>query len=173
LKFTNRGVQKHVTQYIGKKGSCYICHHSFSPPQIRKLGTGTMYGHGFIACVSYHRLVMRLPYNKIVQLVEDSFGEQVNQSTIQCLIVRLSCFYIGTERMLLKKVLKSPFVHMDETTINIKGVSQYVWVITDGTHVVFKLSENREATVAHELLNGYSGVLCSDFYGGYDSVPCV
>jgi hypothetical protein len=173
LKFTNRGVQKHVTQYIGKKGSCYICHHSFSPPQIRKLGTGTMYGHGFIACVSYHRLVMRLPYNKIVQLVEDSFGEQVNQSTIQCLIVRLSCFYIGTERMLLKKVLKSPFVHMDETTINIKGASQYVWVITDGTHVVFKLSENREATVAHELLNGYSGVLCSDFYGGYDSVPCV
>jgi hypothetical protein len=62
---------------------------------------------------------------------------------------------------------------MDETTINIEGTSQYVWVITDGTHVIFKLSENREATIAHELLSGYSGVLCSDFYGGYDSVPCV
>lgn len=102
-----------------------------------------------------------------------SFGEQINQSTIQLLIVRLSCFYIDTEQMMLKRILKSPFVHVDETTINIKGSSQYVWVITDGTHVVFKLTENRESTIVHELLNGYSGVLCSDFYGGYDSVPCV
>jgi hypothetical protein len=62
---------------------------------------------------------------------------------------------------------------MDETTINILGASQYVWVITDGMHVVFKLSENRESTIAHELLKGYKGVLCSDFYGGYDSVPCL
>ena len=173
LVFTTNGIKKQVTQYIGKKGHCYICQHSFNPPQIRKLGTGIMYGHGFIAWVSYHRLVMRLPFNKIVQLVEDSFGERVNESTIQSLIVRLSSFYIDTEQMLLKKILKSPFVHMDETTINIEGTSQYVWVITDGTHVIFKLSENREATIAHELLSGYSGVLCSDFYGGYDSVPCV
>ncbi len=173
LVFTAKGIKKQVTQYIGKKGRCYICKHSFNPPQIRNLGTGIMYGHGFIAWVSYHRLVMRLPYNKIVQLVEDSFGERVNESTIQSLIVRLSAFYIDTEQMLLNKILKSPFVHMDETTINIDGASQYVWVITDGTHVIFKLSENREATIAHELLNGYSGVLCSDFYGGYDSVNCV
>jgi predicted RecB family nuclease len=75
LKFTSRGVKKEITQYIGMKGRCYICQHSFSPPQIRKLGAGNMYGHGFIAWVSYQRLAMRLPLNKIVQLVEDSFGE--------------------------------------------------------------------------------------------------
>jgi transposase-like protein len=173
LVFITNGIKKQITQYIGKKGRCNICHHSFNPPQIRKLGIGTMYGHGFIAWVTYHRLVMRLPYNKIVQLVEDSFGEEVNQSTIQLLTVRLSCFYMDTEQMMLKRILKSPFVHMDETTISIKGSSQYVWVITDGKHVVFKLSENRESTIVRELLNGYSGVLCSDFYGGYDSVPCV
>ena len=173
LKFTSRGVKKEITQYIGMKGSCYICQHSFSPPQIRKLGAGNMYGHGFIAWVSYQRLAMRLPLNKIVQLVEDSFGEQVNQSTISQQFLKFSCFYLDTERMLLKRILKSPFVHMDETTINIKGASQYVWVITDGIHVVFKLTENREPTIVHELLNGYTGVLCSDFYGGYDSVPCL
>jgi hypothetical protein len=116
---------------------------------------------------------MRLPLNKIVQLVEDSFGEQVNQSTISQQILKFSCFYLDTERMLLKRILKSPFVHMDETPINIRGSSQYVWVITDGIHVVFKLTENRESTIVHELLNGYTGVLCSDFYGGYDSVPCL
>jgi len=38
LKFTSRGVKKDITKYIGKKGRCTACKHSFSPPQIRKLG---------------------------------------------------------------------------------------------------------------------------------------
>ncbi|MFA5924204.1 MAG: IS66 family transposase [Methylococcaceae bacterium] len=173
LKFTSRGVKKQVTQYIGKKGFCVDCNKFFSPPQIRKLGNGKKYGYGFMAWVNYHRLAMRLPYKKIIQLIEDTFGEQVGASTIHHMFMTLSDFYIDTEQMLVKRILNSPFVHMDETTINIRGSSQYVWVITDGTHVVFKLTENREPTIVHEWLNGYSGVLCSDFYGGYDSVPCL
>ncbi len=91
---------------------------------------------------------MRLPFNKTVQLVEDNFGEQVDQGTITCLFYNFSNFYMETERILLKQILSSPFVHMDETTINILGASQYVWVITDGVHVIFKLSENRESTIS-------------------------
>jgi len=173
LVFTTRGIKKQVTQYIGKKGNCTACCFEYNPPQIRKLGSGTRYGHGFMAWLSYHRLALRLPFNKISQLIEDTFGEHVNSSTIHGLIMKFSSFYIDTEQMLLERILTSPFVHMDETTINIEGASQYVWVITDGTHVIFKLSETREATIAHELLNGYTGVLCSDFFGGYDSVPCL
>jgi len=173
LKFTPRGVKKQITQYIGKKGFCVKCNKLFNPPQSRNLGNGKKYGHGFLVWVNYHRLAMRLPFKKIIQLIEDTFGERVAAATIQLMFMTLSDFFIDTERMILKQILKSPFVHMDETTINIKGASQYVWVITDGTHVIFKLSENREATIVHELLGGYKGVLCSDFYGGYDSVPCL
>lgn len=173
LIFTTRGVKKNIIRYIGKKGNCTACHHKYDPPQIRKLGVGKMYGHGFIAWVSYQRLAMRLPYNKIAQLIEDSFGEYVSKNTIAELFLNFSDFYLETERKLLKQILRNQFVHMDETTVNIRGVSQYVWVITDGTHVIFKLSENREATIVHELLRGYKGVLCSDFYGGYDSVSCL
>ena len=146
---------------------------SYSPPQIRKLGNGQKYGHGIIAWVNYYRLAMRLPFKKIIQLIEDTFGEQISAATIQLMFVKLSKFYIDTERILLKRILNSPFVHMDETTINIRGSSQYVWVITDGVHVVFRLTESRESTIIHELLDGYDGVLCSDFYGGYDSVSCI
>jgi len=51
-------------------------------------------------------------------------------------------------------------------------VNQYVWVFTDGKYVVFKLTETREATIAHEFLVDYHGILISDFYPGYDSVKC-
>ena len=42
----------------------------------------------------------------------------------------------------------------------------------DGTHVVFKMTPTREATIVHELLEHYTGVLVSDFYPGYDAAPC-
>ena len=44
--------------------------------------------------------------------------------------------------------------------------------MTDGKHVVFMLTDTRETEFLQGLLGGYDGVLVSDFYGGYDSMPC-
>ena len=45
-------------------------------------------------------------------------------------------------------------------------------MITNGTHVLFRLTETRETAVIRKILSGYSGVLVTDFYGGYDAVAC-
>lgn len=63
-------------------------------------------------------------------------------------------------------------VHADETTVKIRNVSHYAWVLTDGKHVLFKLSDTRQISTIEPLLAGYDGVLISDFYAGYDSLPC-
>jgi hypothetical protein len=34
------------------------------------------------------------------------------------------------------------------------------------------LTDTREATIVHEILKNYKGILISDFYPGYDSVQC-
>jgi Transposase IS66 family len=78
----------------------------------------------------------------------------------------------AVRELLIQNILKSPFIHVDETTINIKGEKQYVWTFTDGKNTIFKLRENRESTVAHEFLTNYDGILISDFYPGYDSIQC-
>jgi transposase-like protein len=80
--------------------------------------------------------------------------------------------YTTTEKLCIRQLLASPFVHVDETQISIRGTQHYVWVFTDGKHVVFRMTETREATVVQEFLKGYQGVLMSDFYQGYDTVPC-
>ena len=38
--------------------------------------------------------------------------------------------------------------------------------------IIFKFTETREANIAHETLLKYEGILVSDFYAGYDSIPC-
>lgn len=35
------------------------------------------------------------------------------------------------------------------------------------------IRETREAAIVHDLLKAYKGVLISDFYPGYDAVPCM
>ena len=47
----------------------------------------------------------------------------------------------------------------------IGGDASYLWVLTDGLHVVFRLAETRESTLIQQMLDGYAGMLISDFYG--------
>lgn len=63
-------------------------------------------------------------------------------------------------------------MHVDETIINIQGENHYAWVFTDGKHVIFRKTETREASIAHEFLSNFTGVVISDFFPGYDSVKC-
>jgi hypothetical protein len=44
--------------------------------------------------------------------------------------------------------------------------------MTDGDHVIFRLTVTRETRLIQELLHGYGGILVSDFYGGYDAFSC-
>ena len=51
-------------------------------------------------------------------------------------------------------------------------MNYYAWVFTDGSHVLFRLTATRESAVVREVLGDYTGILITDFYGGYDAVPC-
>lgn len=100
------------------------------------------------------------------------FSEKINSVTFINFINQFAIEYATTEKRLLKRILSGPVIHVDETKISICGEDQYVWVLTDGQRVVFRLTTTREAGMIHEILQGYQGTLVSDFYAGYDAIPC-
>jgi hypothetical protein len=104
--------------------------------------------------------------------MEELFGETISESTAINFLIHFAAYYSDTEKILVQKILENPFIHVDETPISIQGANYYVWVFTDGKHVIFKMTETREATIAHDFLSGYNGTLISDFYAGYDSIQC-
>jgi hypothetical protein len=120
----------------------------------------------------YQRITLRLPYRVITQVFYDLFHEQLSVSSTITFLSDLAGYYAPTQQGLLKKILASPFIHVDETTLNIQGANYYVWVLTNGRHVVLRLTETREPTIIQEILNDYQGILISDFYGGYDACAC-
>jgi predicted RecB family nuclease len=171
LHFSKNGCRKTVTKYVGKKGYCNNCDKYYDPRRIEQFG-GQLFGHAFQVWVIYQRIILRLPYRVIIQVIEDMFGERASIGTTINFVKYVSRYYAPTERLLIQRLLHSPFIHADETQISIQGTNYYVWVFTDGMHVVFKMTATREATIVHEFLEHYEGILISDFYPGYDAVPC-
>ena len=169
--FMRNGCRKVVILYRGKQGICRQCHRHYSPKIIQKF-RGNVFGHALIAWTVYHRIILRLPYNAIPDVMETTFGERICRGTIVNFIRYFARYYAKTEQRLVQLILASPFVHVDETQISVQGDTQYVWGFTDGTHVVFRKTATREATIAHEFLADYAGVVISDFYPGYDSLLC-
>jgi predicted RecB family nuclease len=168
--FIRNSIKQTIIKYVGQKGFCKKCYRYHNPIE---LTTGYLeYGHGLRSWAVYNRLFLRLPYRVIEQASEDQFGSKIGDSSIVRFVRCFGEYYADTEQILVKNILQSPFIHADETKVNIQGTEQYVWVFTDGKHVVFKLTPTREAEMVHEFLGDYAGTLISDFYPGYDSVKC-
>jgi predicted RecB family nuclease len=171
LRFSKKGCKRVVTRYTGTMVYCTKCYRSFVPPAIARLDR-RLFGHGFMAWVVYQRVVLRLPYRVIVTVTEDLFGEQISKDSVVRFIGEMADHYRPCDDRSLRRILKSSFIHVDETRLSIQGSDQYVWVLTDGRHVVLRLTATRETTMILELLADYEGVLVSDFYAGYDGVEC-
>ena len=172
LALTPSGCRKTVRKYTGTMGYCPQCQKYYEPHGITDLG-GKAFGHGFQAWVIYQRVVLRLPYRLVQQMTEELLGAHFSQGTLTNFIRYFSVFYAPTEQLSLQRLLNSPFVHVDETRLSIQGNDHYVWVFTDGKHVLFKMTESRETTIVQDVLKNYHGTLISDFYGGYDAMPCA
>jgi predicted RecB family nuclease len=171
LVFTKNGCKKVFTTSVGHRAYCPLCNFAYLPPAINKLHQ-QIFGHAFMSWVTYQRVVLRLPFGVISTAMHELFSEYLNSSTASSLIYRMAAHYNSTEKLLWQKVLGSPILHVDETSISIRGNKQYIWVLTNGQHVVFRLTPTRETTFLQELLAGYEGTLISDFYAGYDALPC-
>jgi hypothetical protein len=171
IAFTKNGCKKHVIKYVGAKSYCRTCGDTYIPPAISKVWKWS-FGDGVRAWVTYQRIALRQTWDAIVQMMDDMFEESMTSAAAVYCVASMAEKYAPAEALLLRRLKQSPFIHVDETKINIQGTNHYVWVFTDGVHVIFRLSETREPTIVHALLDDYTGVLISDFYAGYDSLKC-
>ena len=172
LIFTKNGVRKSVIKSWAPYVFCKDCRRYSQPVEFSLNCHPETYGDGFKKWIVYQRVALRLPYRNIIMAIEDVFNERVAGSTITNYLQKVAHYYIQTENLIIQKLLDSPFLHVDETPVNIDHINQYVWGVTDGKHVVYKYTKTREASFVQEFLADYEGVLISDFYPGYDSLNC-
>jgi predicted RecB family nuclease len=171
LVFTKNTIRKTVIKYLGNKSYCPECQKYYFPPQINVI-INNHFGHNFRSWVVYQRLALRLPFRVIQMNLQEMFNEQVSEGGLSSFFKTISNFYKYTEKRNLKRIIQSPFIHVDETKINVKGHHHYVWIFTNGKEAFFKHADTREVEPVKELLKDFQGILVSDFYPGFDSLKC-
>lgn len=172
LVFRKSGLRKMVIEHVGKHGYCPLCNNSYPPVYIRQISR-QLYGHNYKSWYVFQRIEIQLSFSKINESLYGLINDKIGAGYGSVFIKDFSEYYESTENKIIQNLIRSPFIHADETTVSILGETQYVWIFTTDKYVTFRLAKNRESITAKDFLKEYNGVLISDFYSGYDAIDCA
>ena len=96
----------------------------------------------------------------------------MNENVVGRLKERGAEYYRETRKNILAEMVKGSLIHADETRIRLHAKTAYVWVFATFREVVYFYSETREGSLVQNALGEFKGILVSDFYAAYDSLPC-
>ncbi len=111
---------------------------------------------------------MRLSRARIREFLEDWVGVSLGVGTINNTIHEAGRAAMPVEVLLIKEVLDSDLLHIDETSWFQKGQLLWLWVFVSTSVVLFKIS-NRTSYVFHELIINrcFAGWIMTDGYRVY------
>jgi predicted RecB family nuclease len=167
LKFTRRGVKRWAIRYRYNNYRCGTCQAQMTPYVAE-----SKYGQHLRAYISYLLIEVRLSHEMIRHHMATVFDLPIPGTTANDIKRMMAQKYEPTYRGILASITNGPVIHADETKGVVYGGGHYVWIFANLTSVAYAYSPSREASVLNEVLAGFNGVLVSDFYGGYDSLPC-
>jgi predicted RecB family nuclease len=168
LKFTRRGIKRWAVKYRYKIYRCGECRKTINV-YVRK----SRFGPNLRAFIGYLLLELRLSNQNAAEHVSSLFNLPLTKEIVNRIKSELANKHTPTYRGILREITKGSLVHADETKGVVQGGGHYIWVFANLTTVAYVYSESREAAILEEVLDGFTGVLISDFYAAYDSVPCA
>lgn len=169
LKFSEGAIRLQLVHCTASRYWCEDCERSFLPRKYKRLDK---YLNGLKSWAMYQHIVHRISLTHIAAMFEDCFGLQIRFQEIHMLKSLMARRYRTACKRILDRIKKGGVIHSDETHTNLKKTKGYVWVLTNLEDVYYTYRPNREAAFLKDLMKGFKGVLVSDFYTGYDSLPC-
>ena len=170
IVFGRDSAKRRAVRYEFQTYRCRSCRREYDLDGWKLLGR--KWGWNVTAYFVYHVVGLRVPQLTMQHSLNRIFGFSLVRSTLNNLKIKAAEHYSFAKRKILERIVGGDLVHADETRANIKGHLAYVWVLTNMTDVAYVLAESREAEVVRELLKDFKGVLVSDFYAAYESIPC-
>ncbi len=169
IKFTPTGIKQWILQYYSSGGKCARCLKKYNDNILRRVQVGdNLLAWAVNLYVNYH-----VSFAMISRMLQEQFGIWTNPTYFNDRIYQWWDRFKPDVEYCKKIIFNCPVIHIDETTVrltrgNDKG---YVWVFATGHTIYYHLTITREAGFLHEWFKDYKGVIVTDFYPGYDSLP--
>ena len=169
LKFMRYGIKRWITRHILLRYRCKSCTKTFFA---RNTWTAGKYGPNLMAYTMYLNIELRLAQGHVNSSVGKLFGLYIPHGTTKGFKAMIAHAYHGVYDDLLKRLCNGPLLHVDETSVSVKGKNGYVWVLASMDHVAYFYTPTREGATIRAMLKNFVGVLVSDFYAAYNSIEC-
>ena len=170
LKISKHGVRRWVYCIHAGRCECLACGVQFSPK--RPLRHSEHYGYAMMCWCVYLATYRGLNMERTSDFVTDVFDVRIPECQMYVFKRNLSAIYAKLYSEILDSLKQGRLLHIDETSVNLKGQTGFVWVLAGIDRVFYLYRPTREASFLEEMLKGFDGVLVSDFYSGYDSLDC-
>lgn len=167
LKFSRKGVKRWAVKYRYGQYKCSECHAELTFYQ-----RASIYGPSLRAFLVHLVIELLLSNRKAAEHASLLFDLRLSKSAVGKIKSEMAEKYAPTYQSILKHIAGGNLIHADETKGVVLGGGHYVWVFANMTAVAYVYAESRDSAILEDLLNGFKGVLVSDFYAAYDSVPC-
>ena len=170
---TGIGVKRWQPRYLIRRYRCRACGGTFTSPDVFLGSEGRgFYGHGLACWCVYHNIVGKQPMLQVHRGLNDVFGLNIPNKQTYRFKARLAAYYLPLCEEILTAILGGPVLCVDETPVKLRKTTGYVWVLASAADVYYLFRDSREGTFLQDLLGTYQGVLVSDFFTAYDSLPC-
>jgi predicted RecB family nuclease len=171
LRFGPGYIKRWVTEYRSAQYRCRSCRKTWFPKKY--LAVGTKYGRNLGCWLVYQVIAHKQSSGAITEILGEAFGIHIHRQKVQTKKHEFAEFYRQTYRGILRRISDAPMVQVDETKANILGATGYVWVFATQDDVAFVYAGSRDGSILGRVLDRFRGVLVSDFYAAYDSMPCA
>jgi predicted RecB family nuclease len=168
LRFSEGGIRRQVIHCIAALHKCRQCKAAFYPERYKRRDK---HFHSLKSWAMYQHIVHRISLNSLPSMLQDCFDLHISGDELYTIKSLMAKRYQATWKSILRKILAGGVIHIDETHVNLPHGKGYVWVLTSLEEVIYIYRATREGDFLQELLKGFTGVVISDFYSAYDSLP--
>lgn len=155
-----------VTEHILPQYICSHCgqHNSAPAPTLGRFGPRTC------AHVALLKFDDRLPHVKVVQALSRQFDLTMTPPTVLRITQRVADATRASYDALIARLLRQPYLHIDETEMRVSGRTYWVWVFTTPQFTFYAIRPSRGRNVVQEILRDYKGIIVTDGYIVYEGI---
>ena len=169
LIVSESGIRRQIIACTAALHHCKTCSKSFLPPRYKRRDK---HFHSLKSWAMYHHIAHRISFENLETMISECFGFHVDHVEIHQFKVLMARYYRVTYQRILSRIISGAIIHADETHINFQKGKGYVWVLTNMEDVIYVYRPTRDGDWLQGLLRDFKGVLISDFFSAYDSIPC-
>jgi transposase len=158
-----------VTEHQAEVKTCPCCGETVKAPFPGRVAAPVQYGERLQAQIVYLSSYQLLPLARLVELMDDFYGQPISQETVLEILDRQSAAIEPSLEAIQTQLLGSTLLHGDETSVRVAGQTRWLHVLSTSALTYYGIHEKRGqvALRAMGLIPRFEGYLVHDAYASY------